>query len=487
MYRLFISMAMLAMLVACSPAASPESGDAARPVVAINSPANGSSAAVGADVVISYAAADVQGIAQIELSIDGQPVNIQPVEPPVNSFNGRFVWQFDTPGTHVVQLIAFNRAQVPSEPAQILLNLTGTASAGTTVASSPTPAPPTPTPTPVVVAEATATPAPQVAEAATAPPEPTVPPAPTATPAPANPQVTTVTGLNVRGGPGTNYPIIGRLAANTTLPVTGRDANNAWWQVTYNNAPGWVSGDAQFTTASNTQNVPVVDAPPPPPPPTATPTPVPAVTQRPTILSFTADRYDIRAGENVTLSWDLVDADAAFLRYNNEEDGVVSPGTKVVAPLEDTTYTLVARNDLGETSAQLTITVADSVPEIVTEVSAGEVTINDGDNIDLDEGNIQPNDFDGADFQWDAEDQEFEAKRDSTGEVLELRFTAIELSDCQNTDFSDANDDIQIDEIDDSGCYITSEGRYGKFGLVSQVADTEGSIIVRWQTWSYTE
>lgn len=95
------------------------------------------------------------------------------------------------------------------------------------------------------------------------------------TPVPSGASVTVDVNLNVRTGPGTNYDRIGWLAAGTTVDITGRTANGTWWQIPYRDAPdgkAWIS--AGYGSASNTEGVPVVEAPPTPTPsaPTATPT-----------------------------------------------------------------------------------------------------------------------------------------------------------------------------------------------------------------------
>ena len=87
----------------------------------------------------------------------------------------------------------------------------------------------------------------------------------------------------------------------------------------------------------------------------------------PDIQNFRATKYWIQPGEEVTLSWDLSKAyDGAFLQATTidgakgEEEGVVAPGTKVVAPAVTTTYDLFARNDQGESMRRLTVMVAAS-------------------------------------------------------------------------------------------------------------------------------
>ncbi|MCB0211210.1 MAG: SH3 domain-containing protein, partial [Anaerolineae bacterium] len=111
------------------------------------------------------------------------------------------------------------------------------------------------------------------------PPEPE----PTATPPPPSvAQLTVNTDLNVRSGPGVQYDIIGVLLYGQSVEITGRNADGTWWQILYPSARsdyGWVS--AQFATAENIENVPIVTA---PPAPTVAPTPQPTATPVPGIV-----------------------------------------------------------------------------------------------------------------------------------------------------------------------------------------------------------
>ncbi|MEX1019864.1 MAG: SH3 domain-containing protein [Litorilinea sp.] len=79
--------------------------------------------------------------------------------------------------------------------------------------------------------------------------------------------------MNVRGGPGTNYNVIGAANAGQSFPVTGRNADNSWWQINYNGQAGWVFAD--LVSEQNTQAVTIAANIPAPPPPTATPIPQP--------------------------------------------------------------------------------------------------------------------------------------------------------------------------------------------------------------------
>ncbi len=132
------------------------------------------------------------------------------------------------------------------------------------------PAQMTPIPQEVTVIEATAAPE---------PPSPTPEP-PSPTPEPVA-RLTASQNVNIRRGPGTNYPVIGSLSAGQSYDITGKNAAGTWWQLTLNGQPGWVianlvsaSGDAG--TVQVAQNIPQ-----PPAVPTARPQPRPQPTSPP--------------------------------------------------------------------------------------------------------------------------------------------------------------------------------------------------------------
>jgi hypothetical protein len=100
-------------------------------------------------------------------------------------------------------------------------------------------------------------------------------PAPSPTPTrPSGPICTVVSagGLRLRGGPGTDYPIIGGLPVNTQLRPRGRDAAGAWIEVDRigSTQRGWVSAGTQFVRCSVAINTLALA--PIPPKPTPTPT-----------------------------------------------------------------------------------------------------------------------------------------------------------------------------------------------------------------------
>lgn len=88
------------------------------------------------------------------------------------------------------------------------------------------------------------------------------------TPLPDTASVSANIEINVRSGPGTYYPSYGVAPMGAQAPVIGVSPDGGWWNISVNpqNVPAgnaWVS--AEYVTAQNTDNVPVVQPPPPPP------------------------------------------------------------------------------------------------------------------------------------------------------------------------------------------------------------------------------
>ena len=112
----------------------------------------------------------------------------------------------------------------------------------------------------------------------------------TATP---RPMVTINNNMNVRGGPGTNYPIIGTSSPGQQYLITGMNPAGDWWEIDFDGSDGWVYGP--LVNATNGESVRVVTRIPPtprPPTPTRTSRPVPPTTTVPIPLSQ-ADRAAI--------------------------------------------------------------------------------------------------------------------------------------------------------------------------------------------------
>ena len=87
-------------------------------------------------------------------------------------------------------------------------------------------------------------------------------------PEPGLPSATALDAINIRSGPGTQYPSYGVAPKGTQGEVIGVSGNRQWWVVKVPptidpSGQGWVSG--QYVQVSNADNVPVIPDPPLPP------------------------------------------------------------------------------------------------------------------------------------------------------------------------------------------------------------------------------
>lgn len=111
-------------------------------------------------------------------------------------------------------------------------------------------------------------------------PTPTpIPEEPTATPVPVEESVTItlLQNMNVRGGPGVNYPVIGPGPTGESTKVIGRNSDSTWLKIEYPSADGtgWIYGPL-VQINGNPETVAIASAPPPPPTPIPVPTEPPA-------------------------------------------------------------------------------------------------------------------------------------------------------------------------------------------------------------------
>jgi ABC-type branched-subunit amino acid transport system substrate-binding protein len=108
---------------------------------------------------------------------------------------------------------------------------------------------------------------------------PTIPPTPQPVFVTATPDGVTLTVLNetvnVRGGPGINYPILGRVLRDQQLAIFGRNGDATWFVINFNGQQAWITGDPSLVRVFGDVNrVPVVQAP---------PTLVPTITNTPPV------------------------------------------------------------------------------------------------------------------------------------------------------------------------------------------------------------
>jgi heat shock protein HslJ len=174
-------------------------------------------------------------------------------------------------------------------------------------------------------------------------------PTPEPTPGVPTGRATAPNGLNVRSGPGTNFPVLATVRYGTEGEIIGRSADGLWWVVNVPSAPGgsgWVS--ANFVAASNAADVPIIASPAPPivviPTPAPTPTPVPTAppvaTPAPQ-MSLRATPTTIDQGQCSTLEWSVENVQAVWVYPQGRpyhQYPRIGQGSERVCPATTTTY-----------------------------------------------------------------------------------------------------------------------------------------------------
>ncbi len=98
---------------------------------------------------------------------------------------------------------------------------------------------------------------------------------------PGEPTMTALVDLNVRTGPGTNYPSVGALRAGSSARIIGQSPDGFWWKIECPPGAGsecWSSAGSQYASAANAGGVLVAAVPP-------APTHVPAATSAATEIA----------------------------------------------------------------------------------------------------------------------------------------------------------------------------------------------------------
>jgi hypothetical protein len=342
------------------------------PQVVISAPTSGVIVAPGSTVEVQALATDEQGVTRIDLRADNVVVASQtaPDARGVSPFAAVLSWPASAPGPHTLVVTAHNAAGVSSQPAVVLVNVAMNGDVGTTtppVTGTPAPGSGTPGDTDVLPTAALAT--------ATATAIPTATPIPVPTPtvcvdnAAFVADVTVPDGMavapgqridkvwrlrnsgncrwgagygavfvsgNQMSGPGVvaipETPVGGTVDVTVTLIAPGTPGTyTGYWQL--RNPVGALFGRPFLVQV-------VVPA-----PPTATPE---------AVISFSADRTEVRSGECAVLRWNVENVSAVYLG----DEGVVGQGSRSVCPGTTTTYTLrIVRRDGGTEERRVTISV----------------------------------------------------------------------------------------------------------------------------------
>ena len=196
------------------------------------------------------------------------------------------------------------------------------ASLATSTATSPTETPePTSTPSPTVPVVPTETSAPTRTLIPTE--TPTTSPTSATSPAVAAQGPSFIVdrdSVNVRAGPGTDYPVIGAISSGRTFTPTGRNQANDWLRFNWEGGHGWVY--ASLMSVRGLDEVPIVSAPRPPIPPTSTP--YPAQAPSPTTDPQQPVSCPKNCGEAHNLGMSNMSRDHACYqpKFDKDEDGI---------------------------------------------------------------------------------------------------------------------------------------------------------------------
>ena len=158
--------------------------------------------------------------------------------------------------------------------------------------------------------------------------------------------------LNIRSGPGTNYPVLVAAPPGSTGEITGKSSDGAWWQFKISSqysstGSGWAS--ASYVIAQNADSVPVVAAPPAPPTVAATAVP-PASGMSCALVSQTpADGTSYTIDTPFTTTWVLKNTGSSAWDQNNVDIAYVGAYNNVQMHTGSDLYDLTANVNTGAT------------------------------------------------------------------------------------------------------------------------------------------
>jgi hypothetical protein len=107
----------LGWLLACKPSV--------KPMVVINSPPSGTQVKMGEEVEIRSTATDEKGVLRVELWVDGALTGTTsaPTGKALPSFPASFSWTPSSPGSHTLEVRAYNVRGEASPPAAVIVNV----------------------------------------------------------------------------------------------------------------------------------------------------------------------------------------------------------------------------------------------------------------------------------------------------------------------------------------------------------------------------
>ncbi|MBN1201744.1 MAG: SH3 domain-containing protein [Anaerolineae bacterium] len=269
--RITLVLAALALAaLACSLTTSSDVEDKAQdiessPLILLLAPENGSTFAEGAQIEMYAIAQDpTAGVARLEFRMDDVPIgeitSADPAGQP--SLDGTVGWIAAGQTGHLVTVEAFRSDGSPLGLSDASIKVTGLPAIQLPSGSVTTGEPASPGPEPSETAQ-------PEQPTRTAQANPTASPVPTLTPRPPQPTppadgpvaVVGAAIVNVRQGPGTNYPTVGMLNPGDRVVIVGRNEDSSWWAISFSGGTAWIFASLT-TTEGDISQVPLVAAPP---------------------------------------------------------------------------------------------------------------------------------------------------------------------------------------------------------------------------------
>jgi hypothetical protein len=278
---LIVFVSLLVATLACSLNTASDNEDSpnieaiqTEPLVLLLAPINGSIYAEGAQIELHAVALDSgDGVARIEFRVDDTPVGEVEASQSTGdeSLDAVVSWVATGQTGHLITVEAFRADGSSLGFRDTGIKVVSLSAVQLPTGSSETNASPSPA----------ATGSPELSE--TSEPQQNTVITPTADQATATPQPTSgnassggqptalvnAATLNVRQGPGTNYPTVGTLSQGDRVEIVGRNTDSTWWAINFSSGTAWIF--AALTTAQgNLSQIPLV-APPPAPVSTSAP------------------------------------------------------------------------------------------------------------------------------------------------------------------------------------------------------------------------
>lgn len=197
--NIIIVLILLVTILACDLSLS----QAAKPTITLTAPAANSSVALNQEIMVQAVVADPKGVSRVELWADGQQVFVQAVAPAATSYAANLPWTPAVPGSHILEVQAYNIENTAADPAQLILTAGGEGQAQSTTevpaTTPPDPGPDADTPEPTAeIADdgsdtlSTPTEVSATTPAVTSEPATSAPTTPASTPVPTTPAPTAV-------------------------------------------------------------------------------------------------------------------------------------------------------------------------------------------------------------------------------------------------------------------------------------------------------